>query len=71
MRALIVVSAALFLSACGGGGKEVVFDTVLGPETKNQIEPLPATLQGDSENARYSAENLKGKNLESTDGTER
>lgn len=70
MRLLIVVSAAFLLSACGGGSG-VVFDTVLGPETEKQIEPLPSTLEGDSANARYSAENLKGKNMESTDGTER
>lgn len=62
--------SALALSACGGSsGDEIVFDTVLGPETKAQIETLPDTLAGDSQNARYSGENLRGPQMESTDGS--
>ena len=68
-RKVLLVLAALPLVACGGGGDEVVFDTVLGPETERQIEALPSTLEGDAENARYSSEDLKGRSMESTDGS--
>ena len=61
--------SALGLTACGSSGDEIVFDTVLGPETKEQIKALPDTLAGDKENARYSGENLRGHGMESTDGT--
>ncbi len=71
MRLFLVVSTAVLLSACGGGGDTVVFNSVLGPETEKQIETLPSTLEGDRANARYSAENLKGKKMESPDGTRR
>lgn len=69
-RLLTVLIPCLFLLAgCGSSGDEIVFDTVLGPETENQIEGLPATLHGDTDNARYSGENLKGKGMESKDGS--
>lgn len=68
-RKLLLVLAALQLAACGGSGDEVVFDTVLGPETEKQIEVLPSTLEGDAANARYSSENLKGRSMESSDGS--
>ncbi len=68
-RSLLVLIPSLFLLAgCGGSGDEIVFDTTLGPETKNQIKGLPATLGGDTDNARYSDEELKGKGMESKDG---
>lgn len=69
-RSLLVLVPSMFLLAgCGGSGDEIVFDTILGPETEDQIEGLPATLHGDTENARYSGEALKGKGMESKDGT--
>ncbi len=69
-RSVIIALPALFLLAgCGSSGDEIVFDTTLGPETENQIENLPRTLEGDTANARYSTENLKGQSMESPDGT--
>lgn len=64
-----LVPSMLLLTACGSSGDEIVFDTVLGPETEDQIEGLPTTLHGDTDNARYSGENLKGKGMESKDGS--
>lgn len=66
---IAITSATLLLSACGSSGDEIVFDTTLGPETESQIEDLPGTLEGDSSNANYSTENLKGKSMESDDGS--
>jgi len=71
-RSLLILAPTLLLIAgCGSSGDEIVFDTTLGPETKNQIENLPRTLHGDTDNARYSSEDLKGKGMESKDGTGR
>ena len=67
--ALFAAPALLLLAACGGGGDEIIFDTTLGPQTKVQIETLPETLEGDTNNARYSTENLRGKSMESEDGS--
>ena len=68
---LVLVPSLLLLAGCGGSGDEIVFDTTLGPETDDQIEGLPTTLHGDTDNARYSNEDLKGKGMESKDGTGR
>ncbi|MBO6505551.1 MAG: hypothetical protein JJ850_08460 [Kordiimonadaceae bacterium] len=68
-RKVFLVLVALPLAACSSSGDEVVFDTVLGPETERQIETLPSTLEGDVANARYSSENLKGRGMESSDGS--
>lgn len=69
-RSLTVLAPTmLLLAGCGSSGDEIIFDTTLGPETERQIETLPDTLQGDSENARYSSENLRGKSMESEDGS--
>ncbi len=69
-RSLLILTPTLFLIAgCSSSGDEIVFDTTLGPETDNQIEGLPGTLHGDTDNARYSTEDLKGKGMESKDGT--
>lgn len=62
-------ATAFILSACGSSGDTIVFDTVLGPETDQQIESLPPTLAGDKDRATYSTENLKGQNMESRDGS--
>ncbi len=71
-RTLLVLLPAMFLLAgCSSSGDEIVFDTTLGPETDDQIEGLPTTLHGDTDNARYSGEDLKGKGMESKDGTGR
>jgi len=71
-RSLLVLAPCLLLLAgCGSSGDEIVFDTTLGPETDNQIEGLPTTLHGDTDNARYSSEELKGKGMESKDGSGR
>lgn len=66
---LVLVPSMFMLAACGKSGDTIIFDTVLGPETKDQIEGLPTTLHGDTENARYSSEDLRGKGMESKDGT--
>ena len=69
-RSLLMLIPSMFLLAgCGNSGDEIVFDTTLGPETKDQIEGLPTTLHGDTDNARYSSEDLRGKGMESKDGT--
>lgn len=67
--AFFLAPALLLLTACGSSGDSVIFDTTLGPRTKAQIESLPKTLEGDAANARYSTETLKGRGMESTDGT--
>ncbi len=67
---LVALPTFLFLAGCGSSGDEIIFDTTLGPETERQIETLPDTLQGDSGNARYSSENLRGKSMESEDGSQ-
>lgn len=72
MKKLFALSALLLLPACSifeKKGDEIVFDTVLGPETDAQIATLPATLEGDSSNARYMTTEKKGKGMESQDGT--
>jgi len=72
MKKIIALTAILLLPACsifGGKDDEIVFDTVLGPETENQIEPLPSTLEGDTANARHMTVEKKGKGMESEDGT--
>ncbi len=66
---LIAAPALLLLSACSSSGDEIVFDTTLGPQTKLQVETLPSTLEGDTDNARYSTENLRGRSMESEDGS--
>jgi len=71
-RSLMVLAPSLLLlAACSSSGDEIVFDTTLGPETEDQIEGLPSTLHGDTDNARYSGEDLKGKGMESKDGSGR
>lgn len=70
MKKLIPAVALLALAACSDKGDEIVFDTTLGPRTEDQVKTLPGTLKGDSENARYSNENLKGAGMESSDGTD-
>lgn len=69
---LLAITAAFTLSACSifeSKDTGIIFDTVLGPETEVQIAELPETLQGDTENANYSSENLKGDKMESSDGS--
>jgi hypothetical protein len=73
MKKLIALSALLFLPACSifeSKGEEIRFDTVLGPETEQQLKGLPSTLEGDSENARHTPTERKGAQMESEDGTE-
>jgi len=72
MKKLIALSAIILLPACSmfeKDGDEIVFDTVLGPETDQQIATLPSSLEGDSGNARYTVTEKKGKGMESADGT--
>jgi len=73
MKNLVALSTILLLSACSifkGNDDEIVFDTVLGPETEEHIKTLPANLPGDSENARYTATPKKGEGMESENGTD-
>ncbi|MFC3053022.1 hypothetical protein [Kordiimonas pumila] len=66
MKKLLLAIVVLNLSACSifkGKGDTIVFDTVLGPETKAQVKTLPSNLKGDSENARYSSEKKVGHNM--------
>jgi len=72
MKNLIALSAIFLLSACSvfkGKDDAVVFDTVLGPETKDHIKSLPGNLEGDAGNARYTTTPKKGAGMESEDGT--
>lgn len=74
MKKIMLAPLFLALGACsifdgGDGGKEIIFDTTLGPATKQQIRDLDKGLSGDSANARYLSEERKGKNLESEDGS--
>jgi len=72
MKKLIALPALLVLSACsifGSDDKEIIFDTALGPDTKDQVASLPSTLKGDADNARYSSQDKKGKGMESEDGS--
>lgn len=54
---------ALFLcvAACSGSGDEIIFDKVLGPETKLQVKTLPKDLRGDASGENLSGEELKNK----------
>lgn len=74
MKKLFALSALLLLPACSifekDNSDEIVFDTVLGPETEAQIAALPSTLEGDKANARYMASERKGEGMESEDGSE-
>ena len=73
MTKLIAFSAVLLLSACSifkGKDDEIVFDTVLGPETEDHIKSLPSNLEGDTANAKYTLTQKTGKDMESEDGTE-
>ena len=74
MKKLMLAPLFLVLGACSifsgsDGGKEIIFDTTLGPATKQQIKGLDQGLGGDSANAQYLNEERKGKNLESEDGS--
>ena len=72
MKNLIALSAVLLLSACSmfkGKGDEIVFDTVLGPETEDHIKTLSSNLEGDTANAQYTLTQKKGEDMESEDGT--
>ncbi|WP_417458365.1 hypothetical protein [Kordiimonas sp.] len=73
MKKILLIAALTSLSACGmfdGKGDEIIFDKTLGPATEMQVNSLPNTLEGDKKNARYMNEQLKGENMESTDGSD-
>ena len=73
MKKLAALTAILMLSACSFFSEDeevIVFDTVLGPETKDQIKQLPGALVGDTKNARYTTTAKKGEGMESEDGTD-
>lgn len=73
MKKTLLIAALMSLSACGlfeGKGDEIIFDKTLGPATAVQVDNLPNTLEGDKSNARYMNEQLKGDNMESTDGSD-
>ncbi len=65
MKKLLILASLISLSACGSDGDAIIFDTTLGPRTKEQIKTLPGDLRGDKANARVSVEALKGEGLES------
>jgi hypothetical protein len=72
MKKLIALAVILMLPACSlfkTKGDEIVFDTVLGPETDSLLETLPDNLVGDTGNAQYTITQKKGKGMESDDGT--
>jgi len=70
MKKIILATALLSLAACGGGTKSgvTITDGALGPATKEQVRATPNTLGGDSANAQYSSEALKGDGMEDSDG---
>jgi hypothetical protein len=70
MKKTLALSTVFLIAACSGKGDEIVFDTVLGPVTKAQIEPLPKNLTGDAANANHLPGERKGAQMESVDGTE-
>ena len=65
MKKLLILASLISLSACGSDGDAIVFDTTLGPRTKEQVKKLPNDLRGDKANAKVSIEVLKGEGLES------
>lgn len=71
-KSLLLLASASLLSACSffsspqtgrteQGDEDAIFDTRLGVNVEQLTERLPKTLQGDKQNARYSDEDLKGK----------
>lgn len=66
MKNIAILTLLVSLSACSvfkGKGDAVVFDTVLGPNAKEQAKSLPSDLRGDSDNARHSSDTLIGNNM--------
>lgn len=55
-------AGALALTACGGDKPAplAVPESELGPDTRDIIKELPSGLVGDTENARYTGETLRG-----------
>ena len=68
-RPLIIsglVLSAFLIAACSGSKSEsegplAIPEADLGPETKEAVKELPSGLVGDKQNARYTSDNLKGK----------
>lgn len=67
MKKLILIAALVAVGACSKGQK-IVFDSSLGPRTKDQAKTTPDSLAGDKANASYSGEVLKGSGMEDPDG---
>jgi len=71
MKKIILAAALLSLAACGGSSTKsgvTITDGVQGPASKELEKTTPNTLGGDTANAKYSSEALKGKGMEDSDG---
>ena len=55
MKKTLITLALLSLTACGGGdaGQDIVFETVVGPNTQSQIKALPNDMRGVQGDQRY------------------
>ncbi len=55
MKSVVILLSLMTLAACGGGdaGQDIVFETVVGPNTKAQISDLPSDLRGAGADQRY------------------
>ena len=58
VKAIILITLALFLTACGEKGL-VIKNGPAGPNTGDLIDPLPEGLVPDRSNARHGESDLK------------
>lgn len=70
MKKIILAAALLTLAACGSSTKSgvTISGNDQGPATKELAKTTPNTLGGDTSNAQYSSEALKGQGMEDDDG---
>ena len=66
---LMILATSSLLVACGST-ESIIFDTRLGPVTSQQIQALPKTLDGDTQNARHTSYTLEGKGMKDPKGND-
>lgn len=64
---VILLTVSFMLTACSGGDV-LIFDTRLGPVTKEQIKSLPDGLIGDKDNTRTASYALEGEGMTDDEG---